>query len=508
MNKRTVILAGFIILKFILQWIAINPVYELQRDEYLHLDQASHLAWGYISLPPFSSWVALLIKALGNGVFWVKFFPALFGVLTLVLVWKIMETLQATTFALCLGATAIVFSVLIRINTLFQPNSSDILFWTLFYYVIIKYISSNNIKWLYAVGVVTGIGLLSKYNFAFLLIGILPALLLSAQRKLFLKKEFYFAIGIAFIIVLPNITWQYQHHFPTLRQLNELARTQLDNVNRIDFVKEQFLFFISALIVIIAGFAALLLYKPFKPYRFLVLAYAITIAVYIYLRAKGYYAIGLYPVLIAFGSVYLGNVLQEGRKKYLQPVLIVLIAGLGIPLLLIALPYKSPEQIMTDSTWYKKLGLLRWEDGKDHALPQDFADMIGWKELAAKTDSVYAALPDKENTLVLCDNYGQAGAINYYSSFKDINAVSMNADYINWIPLDKTINNIILVKFHTDKDPERQRERPAFEKVSLKGKIENPNALERGAAIYLLEHAKIPINSIIAAEINKYKEAK
>lgn len=61
------------------------------------------------------------------------------------------------------------------------------------------------------------------------------------------------------------------------------------------------------------------------------------------------------------------------------------------------------------------MGMLRWEDGKDHQLPQDFADMLGWKELARKTDSLYALLPNQKETIILCDNYGQAGAINFYS---------------------------------------------------------------------------------------------
>ena len=33
----------------------------------------------------------------------------------------------------------------------------------------------------------------------------------------------------------------------------------------------------------------------------------------------------------------------------------------------------------------QKLGLLRWEDSKDHLLPQDFADMLGWKKLVFKS---------------------------------------------------------------------------------------------------------------------------
>ena len=79
MNKNTLILIGFIALKFMLQYMLISPAYDLQRDEYLHLEQANHLAWGFQSVPPFTSWISYLILLLGNSVFWIKFFPALFG---------------------------------------------------------------------------------------------------------------------------------------------------------------------------------------------------------------------------------------------------------------------------------------------------------------------------------------------------------------------------------------------------------------------------------------------
>ncbi len=88
MKKKSLILLGLILIKFVLQYILISPVYDLHRDEYLHLDQANHLAWGYISVPPVTSWIAYMIKLPGNGFFWVKFFPALFGALTIVIVWK------------------------------------------------------------------------------------------------------------------------------------------------------------------------------------------------------------------------------------------------------------------------------------------------------------------------------------------------------------------------------------------------------------------------------------
>ena len=110
-------------MKFALQYILLSPEYELQRDEFLHLDQANHLAWGYFSVPPITSWISSIIKLLGNSVFWVKFFPALFGALTITVVWKTIEELKGNTFALILGATCVLFSALLRLNTLYQPNS-------------------------------------------------------------------------------------------------------------------------------------------------------------------------------------------------------------------------------------------------------------------------------------------------------------------------------------------------------------------------------------------------
>ena len=79
MSKKSIILLFFVLLKFVLQYFAINPVYELHRDEFLHLDLGKHLAWGYTSVPPVTSWISYVILILGNSVFWVKFFPALFG---------------------------------------------------------------------------------------------------------------------------------------------------------------------------------------------------------------------------------------------------------------------------------------------------------------------------------------------------------------------------------------------------------------------------------------------
>src|SRR6478609_3223486 len=403
--KKTIILIGFIILKFILQFILLSPEYDLQRDEYLHLDQANHLAFGYLSVPPLTSWISFIIKLLGNSIFWIKFFPALFGALTILVVWKTIEELKGNLFALLLGATCVLFSVLLRLNTLYQPNSLDVLCWTTFYFVVIKYINTEKQKWFFIGALVFAVGFMNKYNISFLLIGLLPAILVTPQRNLLLEKKLYVALMLGALLVLPNLIWQYNNQFPVFHHLKELADTQLVNVDRWGFLKTQLLFFPGALIVIISALIALLIYQPFKKYKSFFWSLIFTLAVFVYLRAKAYYSIGLYPIYIAFGAVYLSEILKVGWKKYLQPVILAIPLLFFIPMYKYVFPNKSPEYIASHQEGYKALGLLHWEDGKDHPMPQDFADMLGWKELANKVDAIYSTLPNPEKTLILCDNY-------------------------------------------------------------------------------------------------------
>jgi hypothetical protein len=492
MKKGTLILFAFIILKFVLQYLVVNSVYELHRDEFLHLDQAKHLAWGYHSVPPVTSWFSWLILQLGNSIFWVKFFPALFGALTILVVWKTVESLKGSLYACVLTAIALTFSSLLGINMLYQPNSLDILCWTLLYYTLIRFIQTENYKWLYFMAISFAFGFLNKYNIAFCLLGLLPAILLSQYRKLFLKPQFYVAILIGLAIISPNLIWQFQNNFPVFKHLKELQETQLVNVHRMDFVVDQILFFLSSLIIIIAGFVSLFIYKPFKPYKLIFWAFVFTLSLFIYLKAKGYYAIGLYPIFLAFGAVYISNLLQQGRKIYLRLVPIAIILLLFMPLLDKGLPIKTP------AAYFKTQEEHTWEDGKKHPISQDYADMLGWKELAQKVDSIYKTLPNKESVFILCDNYGQAGAINYYTKVKGLIAESFTNDYINWVNLTKEIKTVIRVKDVGNTD--FTRDLSLFKSVVNVGKIENEFAREKGTQLIILSKPKINIAKLLRKE--------
>jgi len=504
MKKEILLLCFFILLKFILQFIAVHPDFDLQRDEFLHLDQADHLAWGYLSVPPVTSWISVLIQGLGNSEFWVRFFPALIGVLTIWVVWDLVKKLGGNLFSQSLVAVALLFSALVRLNILFQPNSLDILCWTLVGYTLVRFVQTQQSKWLYFLAISFAFGFLNKYNIAFLALGLFPALALATNRSIFRNKHLYFAFILALVLVAPNLVWQWQNGFPVLTHMRLLSSSQLVNNSRTGFLIEQLLFFYPAIFIWVTGLVALAIHVKFREFRWVFWSYVFTISIFTYFQAKAYYAIGLYPILMAFGATWLAGFFEDGWKSKLKPVLLLIPPVLFLAAFPLIHPYYSPERIQKDPPAYSRLGLNRWEDGEEHPIPQDFADMLGWSELAHLVDSAYQMMPKEGRTMIICSNYGQAGAINYYSKIPELEALTMNADYLYWFDLEEKVDNLILV---WEKDEQiTDRELDFFEEYQEIGKITHPLAREKGTTVHFLRRAKADINAILREEVAAEKK--
>lgn len=485
MSRRSanLLLSFFILFKLVFHFFIVNPAYDLHRDEYLHIDQANHLAAGYLSVPPFTAFVSLVIKWLGGGIFWVRFFPALFGALTMLLVWRIIEMLKGGGYAQLLAALLFICSAMSRINMLYQPNSFDVLSWTLVFYLLTRYVLKNDPRLLLWLGAVIGTGFLNKYNIIFLVIGLLPALLISLPG-IFRNKYLYGGALIALLLVTPNIVWQIQNGMPVIHHMKELEETQLVNVDRSGFIKDQLLHFILGTVVWIAALVAFFRYAPFKPSRFVVWTFLIVMALFIYLRAKSYYAIGLYPVLLAFGSVYWERLFSAGWLRHLRVVWLILIIAPTVILFRLIFPVLSPQTLKDLMVAPERREIFaKWEDGKLHELPQDFADMQGWRELADVVAQTYQSVPvdERKHTLVVCDNYGQAGAINFYSGGRVSPAIAFNADYIFWFPAIDTLQHVIIVGSELEGYVRK------YASASIKtGQISNTLAREYGTTVHLL----------------------
>ncbi|MCW3119981.1 MAG: glycosyltransferase family 39 protein, partial [Chitinophagaceae bacterium] len=226
-------------IKLIIPFFLQDSYYQPHRDEFLYLAEGHHMAWGYMEVPPLLSVFAWLTNLFGNGMFWIKIWPALFGAFTYLLTGKIIISLGGRTFALILGWLPFMLDGYMRMFFLFQPNFLELFFWTMMVFTLTRYVQTEQNKWLYIFGVSVGLGFMSKYSVSLFTISIVAALLISRQRKIFLNKHLYISFVIAFLIFLPNLLWQYHHRFPVVAHMQELREQQLQYVNPFDFIISQ-----------------------------------------------------------------------------------------------------------------------------------------------------------------------------------------------------------------------------------------------------------------------------
>ena len=497
------------LLKIVIPYFLQNSIYEPHRDEFLYLAEGHHLAWGFMEVPPVLSVFAWLTHVFGDGMFWIKLWPSLFGAATFIVAGEIVLSLGGKTFALLLLFLPFIFGVYLRLFFLFQPNTPEVFFWTMIAYSTVRFVQTKKNKFLYLLGVSIGFGMLSKYSVSIFVTSVFAGLLLTRHRTIFLNKHFWLAMIIAFIIFLPNLIWQYTQNFPVMFHMRELQRTQLQYVNPLQFLIDQLLMNFPCVFIWLAGLWYVSFLKKGKNYRFTGWAYLFVIILLLIGHGKNYYALGVYPVLFAFGSVHLEE-FTTVKRKVLRPVLVIFPILCGIYFIPLSLPIFQPGKLAQfySRTNMAKTGFLKWEDLKDHPLPQDFSDMLGWEEIAQKVANAYNQLSvqEKNDVFIFCNNYGMAGAVNYYAPKYHLPpAYSDNASFLYWLPIKKDITHMILV---TDDPHEQQHDwARGFQQIIKLDSVTNFYARERGDYIYLFKGADENFNRFFKEKIQKDRAA-
>ncbi|MEM1120677.1 MAG: glycosyltransferase family 39 protein, partial [Bacteroidota bacterium] len=191
----------------------------LHRDEYLYIAESDHLAWGYMEVPPMLSIIGKVARLLfGNTEFAVRFFPALIGAISIVLIGIMARNLGGKKYAqLIAGFGFLISPVFLGSNNLFQPVSFNQFMWLLSAFVMVQIVNTSDLskfdsltnsssgtekakKYWYWLGIIAGLGFLTKYAIVFFFAAMIGGILLTPNRKIFLTKYPYTSLGIALLI--------------------------------------------------------------------------------------------------------------------------------------------------------------------------------------------------------------------------------------------------------------------------------------------------------------------
>jgi hypothetical protein len=468
---------------------------EYHRDELLYFSLGLHPGLGYATVPPLIGWIACLMQNIfGYSLFAVRLIPAIISGIMVFLISGITKELGGSGYSRILAGIGLTISGFgLRTFILFQPVHLDLLFWTLSFYLIIKYINSSLGKYLILFGITAGVALLNKYLIGLLFFTFLIIIPFTQFRIVFREKKFWMGILAGTLIFLPNILWQIANGLPVINHLAELNRTQLVNVDRAAFLIDQILIPTAASILTVSGIFYLFINSDVRKFRFLGLAAIIVIITLMLLHGKSYYTIGVFPFLIAAGAASWENLLRKTWSRILLPVLMIV---LTIPILPIGIPiYKTEGLVKYFNDLETKFGIdvgRRWEDGSIHSLPQDYADMIGWEELTSIAKKAWQMVDDKSSCFVYCENYGQAGAITIIGKKYGLpEAVSFHESFRYWFPKQFTpdIKTFIYINDELGEDVNA-----LFRKITKIGSITNPDAREYGTAVYLCQEPVMSFN--------------
>ncbi len=492
-------------IKLLLPVLLQHEMYELQRDEYLYYQQGQHLSAGFLENPPLIAFLGSVTGWMGGAEWMLKLWPLFFGALTVILTCLITAEFGGNRFAQFLAGLGILTGAYMRMHYLFQPNFLDIFSWTLVLYFLLRYINTNQNHFLYLLGIATAIGWYSKYSVLFLAVAIAVSVLLTRHRGLITNKHLYLSVGLLLLLILPNIYWQYTHNWPLFHHMDELQATQLKFLSPLDFIKDQFLYLLPVVFVWIAGL--LWVFKT-RPYAVFGWTYILVILLLLAGSGKSYYAMGIYPMLLAAGGVAIERFTL--RYTWLRIALPVIVILLTLPFVPMLLPLWEPPKLAAFYKQYdvEKTGLLKWEDQENHALPQDFADMLGWKELTAKTENFYQSLPDsiQKDAIIFADSYGQAGALKFYSKDESFQSkvYSDNGSNLLWIPDDFNFKHIIVIDRNKPKANNEIFNR--FEKFTFVDSVANQYSRQLGDKIFFYQGADPEASKMASMELQQMKK--
>jgi hypothetical protein len=471
-----------------------NDHYGVFRDELYFIVCGERPAFGYVDQPPLVPLIAGASHALfGTALTPLRLIPALAMAATVALTAKFAEMLGGGRFAQWLSGLAVLLApVLLVDGVLLSTDMLQPLTWLGCSWLLVRLAQTRDERTWLAFGVVVAISLASKYLIAFYLFGLAVGVLATPLRRSLSKPWIYAGAAIAVALTAPNILWQAEHGWPFLEIARAGAAGKNLALSPLGFLREQALFIGPAAAPLwIAGLWRLSIRPSAPELRVFPIAYATMAAFFIVSHGKAYYLAPIYPTLLAAGAVAIESWFAS---RAFRGIAMAVVAIAGLATAPIALPLLPPDQFVRYS---RALGLTpsatATERGAQGVLPQYFADMFGWREMAAQVSAVYRALPERErkDAVFFGRNYGEAAALDVDGpSFGGPPAISSHNSYFLWGPKGFDGSVVIMVGGEASAIAANYRD------IQAAGRLDSPYALpsETDLPIYVLRSPRAPLS--------------
>jgi hypothetical protein len=419
------------------------------RDEMYYLACAQHLAFGYVDHPPLSIGVLALVRAtLGPSLVAIRLVPMLANATTIVLAGLMVRALRGGAFAAAIACLSLALApVFLAFGQFYSMNALDAVVWALAAWTFWQVLAAPSTKRWCALGVLLGLGLENKASVLWLSAGIGVALVLY-RRDLLATRGPWVAASIAALLFAPNVLWEIRHGWPTV----EFARNAMEGKYRAHSIWG---FFADAgeamspatLPVFFAGLVAPFTMRALRAWRPLACTAVTTTLILLASKsAKAEYLAASLPIALAPAGVAIETWLARwARARWAVLVPIVGRAALSVPFVVPILPverfiaYEGALGAAPRSAEKKEIG----------PLPQLYADMFGWNELADAAAVAAATLTPEERAhagVLSRTGYGVASAIELLGPARGLpHGITGHNNFYYWGPREADGRAIIVM---------------------------------------------------------------
>ena len=444
-----------------------NHQYGFHQDEMVVMDNANNLDWGFVEYPPLTPFLARVEVALfGFSLVSARTIPALLSGLILILTGLMARELggnRGAQIVAAVGASIAPFALLLGV--LIQYVTLDFFWSVLIAYLVIRVLKTEDPRWWLAIGVVIGLGMMTKYTMVFFAVGVAGGILLTDARRYLKSPWLWGGAALAVLLFVPNLIWQIQHNFISLEFLSSIHARDVAIGRTDDYVIEQFLLSSNpfAIPLWIAGLIYLFRNQNAKRYRMIAWMYVIPFFIYLFTQGRSYYLASAYPMLFAAGAVAWQGWLEKlsmpkarivfGATWVLIAIGVVVGGALSLPIA----PINSPLWDVTSEV---------------HDI---FTEQIGWHEMVQTVAGIYDDLPadEKAHAGILAGENDEAAALNLYGEEYDLPTAISGSDsfYLRGYgnPPPETLVVVGFTQEHVNS---------LFEQCIVAGTITNPYGVE------------------------------
>ena len=419
------------------------------RDElYYIVSGTQHLSLGYVDFPPFIAYVAALLYPIsGDSLVSIHIVPALNEALLVIVAGIIARELGGGRRAQVLAAlSTMVALAFLAFGSLFTPDSFDSLWWSLVAYLTIRIVRRRQPKLWTAVGLVVGIGMLTKLTILFFVGALFVSFLAIPSTRGYLRSK-WLMLGalISVVFVLPMALWNATNGWPMVHFYTEFSG-DFSGGGPVNFLYTQIaIMSYLSLPILIAGFYFYLRSKEGSQLRALGLASGILLVSMTVLDMKAYYLAPVYPMLFAGGAVLIekGSSSRKGISRWFgsRPFVACMII-VGVLLAPVAMPILSP------STFISKYSASDYQNSPN-------PDRFGWSLYVSNLSQAYDALPSsvRSQACILTSNYGEASAVNFLGKGSGLpDAISGHNNYYIWGPGSCTGRVLVTIGYSLSDD--------------------------------------------------------